>query len=511
VLVPEALPKLRAEIRDRLLSNPYERGQIRLEVGGLFKLLRDFEMKLPSQQEAGWSLRLLQILFQERVLLALTPEERTSCLQDLPRMLLLREVIEHLHETKPPETAGKMPKLLHQDGAIIKRMQSLFRSYRAEKLPEDLLLSLLDLGFRYWKVAACLLGIEGRSQMVAKALKGELWSACFGSHLLHALDFGSVLEERNVLIEGPTGTGKELASRVLLASLPGSLQSGERLQYQPPPLETANLAVYPPDIVGAQLMGYKKGAYTGATRDFDGLLRRAHQGGAFLDEVGDLPLDTQVKLLRALETKQVQPLGGDKKLEASCRIISATHVDLDARIEEGSFREDLYYRLAGKVIKLPPLAARREDLEVLASSFLRGWGISALAVESVRRWCRSEEVQCYHWPGNIREFRKAVSSIVLGESWAPQRAPAAVGHTSSFSSENPASEQVAVPMKEEMPVSLDSMVRQYACQVLEAHQGNISAAARVLQVSRARLRRIVQESDNGPGQSRKRSHEEQTA
>jgi len=200
-----------------------------------------------------------------------------------------------------------------------------------------------------------------------------------------------------VLILGESGTGKELVARTIHAHGPNS----ER------PFLPVDCGSLVPTLIESELFGYTKGAFTGANRSKDGLLVSAEGGTVFLDEIGELPLDLQAKLLRALQEKEVRPVGATHRVPIKARIIAATNRDLAAMVERGSFRKDLYYRLNVVNLKLPPLRDRRDDIPLLAAHFLerisKGRPVKfRLNDEALRTMMR------YDWPGNVRELENAI-------------------------------------------------------------------------------------------------------
>lgn len=210
-----------------------------------------------------------------------------------------------------------------------------------------------------------------------------------------------------ILIEGESGVGKELVARAIQGS-------GERRSR---PFVTVNCGAIPDNLVESILFGHEKGSFTGATEKHTGKFVEAHTGTLFLDEIGDLPLDVQVKLLRAVQEGEVDPVGGRSTVNVDIRLISATHRDLLQQVKDGAFREDLYYRLNVYPIYVPPLRERRDDIPHLVAHFLqkvrptdprhRPGGISGTAVALL---------QAYDWPGNIRQLENAVfRASVLAE------------------------------------------------------------------------------------------------
>ncbi|HEX8713119.1 MAG TPA: sigma-54 dependent transcriptional regulator, partial [Terracidiphilus sp.] len=200
-----------------------------------------------------------------------------------------------------------------------------------------------------------------------------------------------------VLVLGESGTGKELVARTIHAY-------GANAQKPFLPVDCASLA---PTLIESELFGYVKGAFTGAAHAKDGLLVAAESGTVFLDEVGELPLEMQAKLLRALQEKEVRPVGATHRVPIRARIVAATNRDLAAMVEKGTFRKDLFYRLNVVNLRLPPLRDRREDIPLLTAHFLdrisreRKWKYT-LSDQALRT------MMSYDWPGNVRELENAV-------------------------------------------------------------------------------------------------------
>jgi two-component system response regulator HydG len=200
-----------------------------------------------------------------------------------------------------------------------------------------------------------------------------------------------------VLILGESGTGKELIARSIHSNGPHAAK----------PFLPVDCGSLVPTLIESELFGYVKGAFTGATRNKDGLLASAEGGTVFLDEIGEMPLDLQAKLLRALQEKEIRPVGATHRIPINCRILAATNRDLAAMVEQGRFRKDLYYRLNVVALRLPPLRDRREDVPILAAHFL-----SRMNRNSGAKYVFSDDalrtMSEYAWPGNVRELENSI-------------------------------------------------------------------------------------------------------
>ncbi|MCM2322174.1 MAG: sigma-54 dependent transcriptional regulator [Oligoflexia bacterium] len=209
--------------------------------------------------------------------------------------------------------------------------------------------------------------------------------------------------DSTILITGESGTGKELVARAIHENSPRAAR----------PLVIVNCGAIPSELLEAELFGYLKGAFTGATQNRQGRFELANGGTLFLDEVGDLPLHLQVKLLRALQTRQFEPVGSSKTIEVDVRIIAATNRDLEDLVNQKAFREDLYYRLNVIPIRIPSLRERKSDIPQLVSHFVKqfneatGHTVEAPAGEIL------EALMAYDWPGNIRELENLMERLVI--------------------------------------------------------------------------------------------------
>jgi two-component system nitrogen regulation response regulator NtrX len=209
--------------------------------------------------------------------------------------------------------------------------------------------------------------------------------------------------ETRVCILGETGTGKELVARTL----------HDRSPRRDGPFVTLNCAAVPAELVESELFGHEKGAFTGAAARHSGKFEQAQRGTLFLDEIGDMPLPMQAKLLRVLEQNEIERVGGDRPIAVDVRVIVATHRRLEALVQEGKFRQDLYHRIYVYPLALPALRERRDDIPALVQHFARqvteqnGWKPISVSADAI------ELLQAYSWPGNVRELRNVVERLLL--------------------------------------------------------------------------------------------------
>ena len=207
--------------------------------------------------------------------------------------------------------------------------------------------------------------------------------------------------EARVLITGPNGSGKELVAH----------QIHEHSERSKSPMIEVNCAAIPAELIESELFGHKKGAFTGAQKDRKGKFELAHSGSLFLDEIGDMSLSAQAKVLRALQEHKITPVGGERSVKVDVRVLAATNKDLQNEIAEGRFREDLYHRLSVILIEVPGLNDRKDDIPLLASHFLQqvatDYGVKKRDINADAL----KALQDYNWTGNIREFRNVIERL----------------------------------------------------------------------------------------------------
>ena len=209
--------------------------------------------------------------------------------------------------------------------------------------------------------------------------------------------------DASVVLTGESGTGKEVLARALHAS--SRRQKG--------PFVAINCAAIPETLLESELFGYERGAFTGAVRQTPGRIELADGGTLFLDEIGDLPLSLQAKLLRFLQERVIERIGGRREIEVDVRLVCATHRDLPALIAAGSFREDLYYRLSEIVLRLPPLRERDGDAILMAHHFIHLYGGSAARPLKGYTSAALHALDTHPWPGNVRELQNRVKRAVI--------------------------------------------------------------------------------------------------
>ena len=314
-------------------------------------------------------------------------------------------------------------------------------------------------------------GFIGRSQTIAKILKDVSRLQTTGT--------------MSALILGESGTGKELIARAIHFGGPRAKR----------PFVPVNCSAIPRDLAESEFFGHVKGAFTGANTDRKGHFELADNGTLFLDEIGDMPLELQAKLLRVLEDGCITPVGGTREKHVDVRVLAATNTDLQAKIAEGIFREDLYFRLAGFTVTVPPLRDRKEDIPLLAEHFLNlfanDMGIQkpALSQEAL------SALESYSLPGNVRELKNIIARALLeidGKEIQPE-------HLHFVSTVAPTSTSTAKTASEteasEIPLNLNEAEAYLIKRALRLTGDNISEAARLLGISRKRIYRKLEQKN----------------
>lgn len=332
--------------------------------------------------------------------------------------------------------------------------------------------------------AAVLLGEVARAVKLSSNTRAhEAWRAAIitaNASMETLLAQARLLAEgdASVLVRGPSGAGKELLAKAI------HLASRRRDK----PFLAVNCGAIPEPLLESELFGHVKGAFTGAVRDHRGLFQEAEGGTVFLDEIGDMPLPLQVKLLRVLEERQVRPVGSARSFPIDVRIVSATHRPLEEEISSGRFREDLYYRLNVATLALPPLADRRDDIPLLAQHFLQKLGerygktLGGFAPEAL------ELLVAAPWPGNIRQLYNVIEQAVA-LSIAPIIPPSLI--------QNALRDEHRLDSLEE---ARNRFERDYLVRTLRIAGGNVSHAARLAKRNRTEFYKLLQKHHLEPGQ-----------
>lgn len=348
----------------------------------------------------------------------------------------------------------------------------------AQREANERLSILTEREARRWNVA----GLVGRSSTLAALLR----------EVERLQAYGRV----GVLLCGESGTGKELVARALHDGSPRAAG----------PFIPVNCVAVPGELMESMFFGHVRGAFTGATADRKGFFELASGGTLFLDEIGDMPADLQAKLLRVLEDGMVTPVGSANERKVDVRVVAATNADLEAKIAEGVFRQDLYFRLARTTLRLPPLRERREDIPLLAAHFIeRSANDLGLPRPSGISRCAFDLLNGHAFPGNVRELRNLIENAVIACSGGPITAEhfrlgLSVAPTSGNGST--AGKKETLPMAEagvsidDLPWNLEAAERALIKRAIHEAGGNISKAARMLGIHRMQIYRTF---DGTPG------------
>jgi DNA-binding NtrC family response regulator len=312
---------------------------------------------------------------------------------------------------------------------------------------------------------------------------GQLRGRSAGMRRVMALVGRLAASDVAALLVGESGTGKEVIAHALHEGSPRSAR----------PFVTVDCGALAPSLVASELFGHERGAFTGADRQHAGAFERAHGGTVFLDEIGELPAELQSSLLGVLERRRFRRVGGRDEIPVDVRIVSATNRDLRREVNAGTFRLDLYYRLAVVCLEVPPLRERAEDVAMLVEHFLRDCGYDG----PVERWFPPDvmrRLEEHRWPGNVRELRNLVeATLAMGE------APAGLGGPSGREQADPGPPRPRTtipasfdrPYKEARAAMLDEFEKRYIARVLERCGGNVSQAAREACITRTHVNELI--------------------
>jgi DNA-binding NtrC family response regulator len=313
---------------------------------------------------------------------------------------------------------------------------------------------------------------------------GQLAGASVAMRKLFAMLERVANSEINVLITGESGTGKELVAAEIVRQGPRGSK----------PFVVVDCGAISPQLIESELFGHVRGSFTGADRDRLGAFESANTGTVFLDEIGELPLELQPKLLRALEAKEIRRVGESRSRKIDVRVVSATNRELDREVNKGRFREDLYFRLAVISVKVPSLRERLEDLILLVRVFLKQLGVPE--EERLFDGAVLAEMGKHDWPGNVRELRNYVERAVVLKGAFPD-----LGGDNSPRAQSNASEAAPVvkgegglrlPFRTAKELAVDAFEKAYLAGLMDETKGNMSKAARLASMDRMHLHKLVQ-------------------
>ena len=382
---------------------------------------------------------------------------------------------------------------------IMTAFSDIKMAVRAMRLgAEDFIVKPLDLEQLEVSVERALKNFDLRRQVdiLSEQLKKDQPSEILGSSeaMIKAIEMAKIVaraDDTTVLILGESGTGKELMARFIHENSPRAKG----------PFISINCGAIPRELAEIELFGYERGAFTGATEKVkQGKFEQAHHGTILLDEIAELSLELQVKLLRVLQERQYYRLGGSKEISVDVRVIASTNKDLEKLVEEGSFREDLYYRLNVARIHLPPLRERGADILKIATAFVNefklkfGKNIKGFSPEAV------EIMNNYYWKGNVRELRNVIERVVLlesndiisKESLSFLKSPTTSIQISGKQTIELADGQHFLQISK-TGAPMGNVMRDLIVQTLKITNGNQIKAAKILGISRAKLRYRIEQ------------------
>jgi DNA-binding NtrC family response regulator len=306
---------------------------------------------------------------------------------------------------------------------------------------------------------------------------GDLVGASFSMRQVFAVLEHAAASDVTVLVEGETGTGKELAARAL----------HEASERRKGPFVAVDCGALPESLVDSELFGHVRGAFTGANADRKGAFARARGGTVFLDELDGIPAEVQARLLRVLEERVVRPVGSDREEPLDVRLVAATQAPLTAKVADGTFRADLFYRIAVLHLRLPPLRERREDLSLIVRELLvrRGFEAGVLEPASLQR------LAAHDWPGNVRELRNVIDRAIALSPGACSFGELRLWHRARPSEADHLRVRTDLPFSEAKATVVDELERRYLSIVWAESDGNVSAAARRAGLDRKHLRNLL--------------------
>ena len=343
--------------------------------------------------------------------------------------------------------------------------------------------TIIDIG--HTRLRFDVLDDRVRETLASEERWGRALGRSQGMRRIFALMPRLAATDSTVLLEGETGTGKSLLADVLHDASPRRAA----------PFMVVDCGAIPPTLIESELFGHEKGAFTGAVGARRGVFEAAAGGTVFLDEIGELPIDLQPRLLRALEDRVVRRVGGNEQVKLDVRLLAASNRDLRQEVNRGRFRSDLFYRLATVRLRVPPLRERRDDIAVLACHFwaqFAGDPGAAPPAELLADWLKRE------WPGNVRELRSAVERAVLFDDpaiWAEISTTISLPEERALDARGPDAPALAFDDAASFRVAKERAVgdweRAYVRELVRRHDGNLSRAARAARMDRNHLRELL--------------------
>ncbi len=442
-------------------------------------LQRSFAKRLPDTKvvTASGGNEALDLLEQEEIALVLMD----IMMGDINGL----EVLDRIHSFKPDLTVIMMTGY----GTIELAVDAIRRGawdFVTKPLELDLLTRMLNKGLERSRLLNENKNLRSRIDS-EKAIPDFIGQSPFMQALYKTIQT-SADSEYTVLIRGASGTGKEICARAI-----HSLSKRAKK-----PFIMVNCPAIPEHLLESELFGYRKGAFTGADRNHAGLFIQADGGTICLDEIGDIPVSVQIKLLRVLQEQEIKQLGAETSTRVDVRIIASTNADLEGKIREGMFREDLFYRLAVLTLRMPSLREIAEDVPLLADHFLKKVQREVGVSDKSFSQAALETLFSHNWPGNIRELQNVIRRAVL----FCKDPVIDVQHLmieSSLSASDPVLSQdrdtPIIPYKDAKDSCLDTFTRQYVHTLLTKSSGNVSQAARLSHLTRAALQKIMRRYD----------------
>lgn len=391
------------------------------------------------------------------------------------------EVLDHIHSNEPEQTVI----LMTGYGTIELAVDAIRRGawdFVTKPLELDGLTRILNKGLE--RSGLLHENKKLRSRICPDAAVPDFIGQSPSMQRLYKTIQTSANSEYTVLIRGASGTGKELCAQAIHGLSKRSAK----------PFIMVNCPAIPEHLLESELFGYQKGAFTGADSNHAGLFSQADGGTICLDEIGDIPVNLQIKLLRVLQEQEIKPLGADTSNKIDVRIIASTNADLEGKITEGKFREDLFYRLEVLTLRMPSLIEIADDIPLLANHFLEKARIELNSREKSFSGDALETLQQHNWPGNIRELQNVIRRAVLfcsGPVIDAEHLKIGTSLPAMDTGTNQDSDMVIVPYKEAKESCLDAFTRQYVHTLLNASKGNVSQAARLSSLTRAALQKIM--------------------